>query len=268
MEVGIIGGSGVYCLPLDHSRTVEVKTPYGRITVEEGFLAGRRVTFLARHGKRHEVPPHLVNYRGNIWALKERGTERIIAICACGSLTPKIKPGELVLFDQFLDFTKSRPSTFFEGGKMGVAHVDMTHPYCPELTTILFKAAKELNLPVHKGITYACTEGPRFETPAEIRMLRTLGADVVGMTGVPECVLARELGLCYAGLGVVTNLAAGLSGGKLTHREVLERVTGMGEELTKLLSLAIQKIPERRECQCGEALKDALATRKAPRSTR
>jgi len=149
-----------------------------------------------------------------------------------------------------------------------VAHVDMTEPYCPELTSLLFQTAKELGLPVHDGITYACTEGPRFETPAEIRMLRLLGAQVVGMTGVPECVLARELELCYAGLGIVTNPAAGLSGKRLTHTEVIEQVSSLREKLTKLLSLALQKMPEERRCGCGGALEGALATRRAPRSTR
>jgi 5'-methylthioadenosine phosphorylase len=268
MKTGIIGGSGVYYLELEHSKRLQVRTPYGRVELEEGLLSGREIVFLARHGRQHAVPPHLVNYRANIWALKERGVERVIAICACGSLDPKIRPGELALFRQFLDFTKGRPSTFFEGGRRGVAHVDMTEPYCPELTSILHQTARELGLPVHDGITYACTEGPRFETPAEIRMLRLLGAQVVGMTGVPECVLARELELCYAGLGIVTNLAAGLSGKKLTHSEVIERVSSLQQKLTKLLSLALERIPEERGCGCGEALRDALATRKAPRSTR
>jgi len=268
MKVGIIGGSGFYCLDLDHPATIEVRTPYGKVTVEEGLLAGKPVVFLARHGKKHEVPPHLVNYRANLWALKKRGVERVIGICACGSLNPSMTPGELVLFQQFLDFTKGRPSTFFEGGKRGVAHVDMTSPYCPELRTILFKTARELRLPIHKSATYACTEGPRFETPAEIKMLRILGADVVGMTGVPECVLARELELCYAGIGIVTNFAAGFSRRKLTHEEVLEQVSSMAQRLAKLLSLTIQKLPDERGCQCGEALKGALVTQKAPRNTR
>jgi len=267
MKLGIIGGSGLYCLALERQKSVKVRTPYGEVRVEEGFLSGKPVVFLARHGKKHEVPPHLVNYRANLWALKGRGVERVIGICACGSLSPKIKPGEFVLFEQFLDFTKSRPSTFFEGGKMGVAHVDMTSPYCPELRAILSKTMRELSVPVHESVTYACTEGPRFETPAEIKMLRLLGAHVVGMTGVPECVLARELELCYAGLGIVTNLAAGLSRKKLTHREVLDQVSSVAEKLTEVLSLAVQRIPEKKGCRCGEALKDALVTQRAPRNT-
>ena len=268
MKTGIIGGSGVYSLELERPKRLLVRTPYGRVELEEGLLSGKEIAFLPRHGRRHGVPPHLVNYRANLWALKERGVRRVIGIGACGSLDPRIKPGDLLLFRQFLDFTKGRPSTFFEGGRRGVAHVDMTEPYCPELTSLLFQTAKELGLPVHDGITYACTEGPRFETPAEIRMLRLLGAQVVGMTGVPECVLARELELCYAGLGIVTNPAAGLSGKRLTHTEVIEQVSSLREKLTKLLSLALQKMPEERRCGCGGALEGALATRRAPRSTR
>ncbi|MEM2282174.1 MAG: S-methyl-5'-thioadenosine phosphorylase [Candidatus Hadarchaeales archaeon] len=266
-KIGIIGGSGFYSFRVGCPRILQVLTPYGKVEVEEGVISGKEVVFLARHGRWHNLPPHLVNYRANLWALKRRGVERIIGLGACGSLDPKIKPGELVLLDQFLDFTKQRACTFFEGGRRGVAHVDMTNPYCPELGRVLSRVARGLGVRLHKGVTYVCTEGPRFETPAEIRMFRMLGGQVVGMTGVPECVLARELELCYAGVGIVTNLAAGLSGRKLTHREVIEKISGLKEKLTELLSLAVKQIPDRRNCECGKALVDGLATRKAPRST-
>lgn len=248
MRIGIIGGSGLYRLPLERARKSKLKTPYGTVELTTGLLSGREVVFLPRHGEKHSVPPHLVNYRGNLWALKSLGVERILAICACGSMDRKIKPGDLVLFDQFIDFTKSRPSTFFEGGKTGVVHTDMTEPYCPELRRIVLTVGRELGVRIHEDVTYVCTEGPRFETPAEIRMFVRMGGKVVGMTGVPECVLARELQLCYCGIGVVTNMAAGLSQKKLSHSEVLEMVQELQPKLVSLLSSVVGRIPETRNC--------------------
>lgn len=229
-----------------------VRTPYGEALVLLGAYRGVRVGFVRRHGPGHRVPPHRVNYRANIWAVRELGLERVLGTAAVGSLNPCMGPGDLVLVDQFIDFTRRRESTFFEGGDSGVVHVDLTEPYCPELRRVLAGAARDLGLPVHEGGVYVCTEGPRFETPAEVRAFRMLGGDLVGMTNVPEVVLAREAGLCYALVAVVTNFAAGISPGPVSHREVLEVMAAGGGRLRSLLWRAVEVIPAERRCRCGE----------------
>ncbi|GAW91044.1 S-methyl-5'-thioadenosine phosphorylase [Calderihabitans maritimus] len=259
VEVGIIGGTGVYDPDmLTEIEEKEISTPYGQARVILGSYRGKRLAFLPRHGTGHSVPPHLVNYRANIRALKELGVRSILATAAVGSLNREMKPGQFVLVDQFLDFTKNRPSTFFEGGQAGVVHIDMTEPYCPELRKILKEAAKELGLPVHDRGTYVCTEGPRFETPAEIEMFRRLGGDLVGMTNVPEVVLAREAEICYATVATVTNFAAGISSQLLTHREVLEMMAQSNQNLRRLLMSAVDQIllGESRSCICGRAVSE------------
>jgi len=258
VEVGVIGGTGLYRLGVSGGRWRGVRTPYGRVEVLVGDLGSRRVAFLPRHGRRHEAPPHLVNYRANLWALRSLGVKRILAVSACGSLNPRMRPGGLVLLDQFLDFTKGRPATFYTGGGKGVVHVDLTEPYCPELRRILQEAAKEEGIRLHPRGTYVCTEGPRFETAAEIRAFRRLGGDLVGMTNVPECVLARELEMCYAAVGLVTNFAAGLAGTKLTHTEVAERMGEGTKTIARLFLSSLPRIPPRRSCPCSRALEGAV----------
>ena len=259
-EIAVIGGSGVYSLDvLKHTRKIALRTPYGRVPeVLVGELGGRRVAFLARHGKGHAFPPHLVNYRANLWALKKLGVQRVLATTASGSLNPRMKPGEFALLEQFLDFTKHRPMTFYEGGKTGVAHVDVTNPYCPELRRILTRVARRLGLKLHPRATYACTEGPRFETAAEIKAFKLLGCDLVGMTNVPECVLARELELCYAAVAIITNFAAGISRRKLTHSEVAELMDKRIGKIKELFVAAIPEIPAERSCPCSRALEGAV----------
>ena len=259
-EIAIIGGSGVYSVGiLKKASTTVVSTPYGNSPeIVIGKLGGCRVAFLPRHGKGHTAPPHLVNYRANLWALRELGVKRILATTACGSLNPKMRPGELALLYQFIDFTKRRPQSFYEGGERGVVHIDVTEPYCPELRDVLFKTAKSLKLKLHLRATYGCTEGPRFETAAEIKALRRLGCDLVGMTNVPECVLARELEICYATAAVVTNFAAGISKAKLTHAEVAELMKENIGRVQKLLFKAIPEVPKKRSCTCGRALEGAV----------
>jgi len=243
----------------DGTKTVNVDTPYGRSQkLLVGKVRRRKVVFLPRHGVGHTAPPHLVNYRANIWALHKLGVERILATMSCGSINPKMRPGSFVVVTQFIDFTKSRANTFYEGGGPGVVHVDMTEPYCPELRELLVKSAKKLNIGVYPNATYVCTEGPRFETVAEIKAFRKLGADLVGMTGVPECVLARELGMCYAGLGIVTNYAAGISKAKLTYTEVAEMLGKNTSRIQKLLLETVSRIPRRRLCSCSSALDEAI----------
>lgn len=256
----MIGGSGVYWMEaLEDARRVSVSTPYGRSPeIHVGRLSGRRVAFLPRHGKGHTIPPHLVNYRANIWALHKLGAERIITTTASGSINPSMRPGDLVLLTQFLDFTKSRPQTFYEGGKAGVVHVDVTEPFCPELRRALAESAKKLKIKLHTKATYVCTEGPRFETPAEIKSFGKLGADLVGMTVVPECVLARELEMCYAAIGVVTNFAAGISRIKLSHAYVLELMKKNMKKVQDIVLETISGINKKRSCSCGRALEGAV----------
>ncbi len=255
-EIGVIGGSGVYSIEsIEDTERTRIETPYGKSPeIIIGDLRGRRVAFLPRHGEGHSSPPHEINFRANIWSLDELGVNRILATTAVGSLDPDIAPGEFVILDQFLDFTKKRNYTFYEGGEEGVVHVDMTEPYCPELRSILSETAEDLGIKIHSSGTYACTEGPRFETSAEIRMLDQLGGDVVGMTNVPECVLAREMEICYSTVSVVTNYAAGISEDKLTHDEVAEIMEENIDRVKNLFSSAVSAIPEERGCPCKDAL--------------
>lgn len=252
VRLAIIGGTGVYDPRiLSEIREEEVLTPYGDVRLRVGVYGGEEVAFLARHGAGHSVPPHRINYRANIWALKRLGAERVIATTAVGSLNPEMKPGHFVITDQFLDFTSGRAATFYDGKEQGVVHIDVTEPYCPECRAVLVRAAAELAITAHGGGTYVCTNGPRFETPAEIRMFQKLGGDLVGMTNVPEVVLAREAGLCYATVSMVTNFGAGISPNPLTHEEVLEVMAENGENLKKLIMLALTGLPRERGCACS-----------------
>lgn len=253
MKVGIIGGTGVYDSRwLATAERLEVQTPYGAVSVTRGRVESceEAVYFLNRHGQGHHLPPHLVNYRANIWALHHVGVARIVATAAVGSLNATLSPGMSVLCDQFLDFTKFRPGTFFEGGTNGVVHTDMTEPYCPDLRAVLFEHAEAVGLRAVNGGCYVTTEGPRFETPAEIRAFRMLGGDVVGMTSVPEVVLARELGLCYATVALVTNYAAGMSPDYLTHQEVLDLMGQYQGSLNQLIRTSLPSMQQHRDCHC------------------
>lgn len=255
VRIAIIGGTGVYDPNiLTNIRDEKVETTYGVVGLKIGDYEGKSVAFLNRHGAGHSVPPHLVNYRANIAALKELGVKSIFATAAVGSLNEKMPPGNFVFANQFLDFTKVRKHTFFEGGEQGVVHIDLTQPYCPELRDVLAKAADEFKLTYHKNGTYVTTEGPRFESAAEIKMFKLLGGDLVGMTSVPEVVLAREKEMCYANISMVTNFAAGISPTKLTHQEVLDVMAENAENLRKLAMRAIGLIDPERGCLCQDAL--------------
>lgn len=257
VEVGIIGGTGVYDPSLlEGVAPCEVETPYGRIRVYVGRVEKKRVAFLPRHGETHGIPPHRINFRGNIWALKELGVKSIFATSAVGSLNSQMKPGQMVILDQFLDFTKARPFTFHDGGEAGVVHVDFTHPYCLELRKVLIETAANLGITAHPQGVYVCTEGPRYETPAEIKAFQRLGGDVVGMTGVPEVVLAREAEICYASVAVVTNWAAGISPVPLTHQEVVEIMQDNSQNLRQVLWEAVRRLPVDRDCACHHALRE------------
>jgi 5'-methylthioadenosine phosphorylase len=252
VDVAIIGGTGIYdpCL-LENIRVESVDTPFGPVEVKVGVYQEKEVAFLARHGEKHSVPPHLVNYRANIWGLKMLGVKDILATAAVGSLNKQMEPMDFVLLDQFLDFTKSRPQTLVE---KGVVHLDMSEPYCAELRKMLVDSAQKMGLRYHSAGTYVCTEGPRFETPAEIRMYKKFDGDVVGMTGVPEVVMAREAGMCYASIAMVTNFAAGISLQKLTHREVTEAVNQNVDKMRGLIFDVITRLDPERKCQCRKML--------------
>lgn len=257
MEVkfAVIGGTGVYDPHImTNIKDEVVNTPYGEVQLKIGNYLGKAVAFMNRHREDHSVPPHLINYRANIAALKKLGVKSIIATAAVGSLNPAMQPGHFIFVDQFLDFTKSRQHTFFDGGMDGVVHVDMTYPYCKELREVLTHAARSLGFTSHPSGTYVCCEGPRFETAAEIKMYRMLGGDLVGMTGVPEAPLAREAEICYATIAMVTNYAAGISPTRLTHQEVVDVMTQYGENIRKLIMQAIHWLETDRSCACHEAL--------------
>lgn len=266
MKIGIIGGSGVYDPDMmEKVKEIKVETPYGMTIPLTGEAKGHEVVFLPRHGAKHSVPPHRINYLANIWGMRVLGVEAIIATAAVGSLNTQMTPGDCVIVDQFIDFTKNRPHTFFEGGENGVAHVDCTEPYCPTLRKTLAAAAGELRahapakFSFHEGGVYVCTEGPRFETPAEIKMFARLGGDLVGMTSFPEVALAREVGICYATVAMVTNFAAGMAGGRLTHEEVLEVMAENTGALRDLLQKTLEKIAGHaptKDCDCREAGRD------------
>jgi 5'-methylthioadenosine phosphorylase len=249
MLFGIIGGTGLYQMA-DEGRgeRLTVETDYGAVQVEHLRLGEAEVAFLARHGFDHGVPPHRVNYRGNIAALKRLGVTNILASAAVGSMTDHLPPGSFAALTQFLDFTRGRHSTFFDGDDGKVVHVDVTEPYCLHLRGELLAAADALNDSLHPDATYVCAEGPRFETPAEIRMFRQLGGEVVGMTGVPEVALAREAGMCYAAVAIVTNWAAGVSKNPIGHREVS---SFMDQQAARLRTLFTRTIAHHAETECA-----------------
>ncbi|MTI84546.1 MAG: S-methyl-5'-thioadenosine phosphorylase [Firmicutes bacterium] len=259
IKIGIIGGTGVYDPNiLEDIRDETVMTTWGKVKVKVGKYRGKSVAFMARHGEDHSVPPHLVNYRANIMALKDLGVKNIFATAAVGSFNKAMKPKDFVFVDQFLDFTKSRPQTFVEEG---VIHLDMTDPYCTQLRSLLEQSAKNLGLSYHNQGTYVCTEGPRFETPAEVSMFSRLGGDLAGMTSVPEVVLAREAQMCYATIAMVTNFGAGISQDRLSHQEVLDVMDENANNLRKLVMGTISVLDERRSCICHEPAEDPSVTK-------
>ncbi len=210
--LGIIGGTGLTQLAnLEVTRREVVRTPWGEPSgaLTFGHINGQEVIFLARHGYGHTIPPHMVNYRANIWALQARGASHVVSVASVGGIRADLGPGAIAIPHQIIDYTWGRKSTFYEGDERGVVHVDFTHPYCPMLRARCLEAANAVNQPVVDGGVYACTQGPRLETAAEIDRMEGDGADMVGMTGMPEAALARELELSYAAIAVVANYAAG-----------------------------------------------------------
>ncbi len=242
MPIGLIGGTGLSKLPDVELEAEVVSTRFGQVSVQRGSWAGQDIVFLARHGADEHLAPHQIPYQANISAMQELGCTHIIATNAVGAIRQDIEPGHLVLPNQFLDFTKSRPHSLFDDPKMQVVYVDVSEPYDPNLRQLIAEQAWELGLVIHQDVVYVCTEGPRFETPAEIRMFATLGGEVVGMTGVPEVVLACEVGIRYASLCIATNYAAGLSPQPVTAQEVHELMDQRRPDLLRLLEAVLLQL--------------------------
>ena len=278
-EIGILGGTGLYDTEmLEDPERVSPETPYGRpsdaITV--GTFMGRRVAFLPRHGGKHTIPPHLINYRANVWALKELGVTRIVSPSAVGSLRRELEPGHFVLPSQFLDFTRSRKGTFSEEGR--VIHISVAEPFCPELRASVIEAMRGLGMSdgevgggnnnnsggggngnaatFHKDCTYVCIEGPRFSTKAESGFFRSTGADIIGMTLVPECQLAREAQICYTSISTVTDYDVWAEE-HVTAKEVMRTLERNVANTKDVLADLIGRIPESRGCACAKALEEA-----------
>jgi len=257
VEIGIFGGTGIYDSGLlENPKEITIDTPFGKPSdsVTIGFFKGRKIAFLPRHGKKHSIAPNMINYRANIWAFKELGITRIIAPSAVGSLREEIEPGHFALPSQFLDFTKSRNGSFSEEGR--VIHISVADPFCSELQDSINKVVNEQGHKIHKECTYVCIEGPRFSTKAESRFYRTTGADIIGMTLVPECQLAREGQMCYASISTVTDYDVWAEK-PVTAKEVLGTLGKNVEKTKKLLVDLIEKIPATRKCNCSKALEEA-----------
>lgn len=253
-KIAIIGGTGLEEL-IKEGRKIRVGTPYGPSPpIKIGKIGDWDVAFLPRHGIMHEIPPHRINFKANLWSLKSLGVNRIIATNAVGAINEKLKPGDFVIPKDIIDFTKARSFTFYD--EAPVTHIDVSEPYCPILSRVLEKFAKKHYERVFTDAVLVCTEGPRYETPAEIRMFKILGCDIVGMTGAPELFLARELEICYATICFVSNMAAGLQK-RLTIDEVKAIAKKITPTLKEILYEAILNIPKERNCNCGFALEKA-----------
>jgi len=261
-EIGVIGGSGLYRL-LEDVDVVRIETPYGSPSDEVtiGTAGGRRVAFIPRHGRHHTLPPAAINYRANLWALSSVGVTRVIAPSAAGSLQPRIKPGDFVVCDQFVDRTSGREDTFFAAGPK-VVHVSTAHPYCPVLRELATDAARARGLPIHERGTVVVIQGPRFSTRAESRWFSSMGWEVINMTQYPEVSLARELEMCYVNLSLITDYDAGLEDDPNVKPVSVEDVTALfADNIAKVRDLIldlIPLIPKTRECPCATAMKSAV----------
>lgn len=259
-EIGVFGGSGFYSL-LEDAQELKVETPFGPpsdvITV--GELGGRRVAFLPRHGRRHQFPPHTINYRANVAAMKQLGVTRILAPAAAGSLQPRVKPGEFVFCDQLVDRTSGRRDTFHDGPE--VFHISMAEPYCPQLRGVGWEVAQRQKLPAHRTGTVVVIQGPRFSTKAESRWFGAAGWEVINMTQYPEAVLAREAELCFLNISLITDYDVGVEGDPnvtpVTAEDVLNAFRANLGRLRDLLAGIIAATPAERACPCGSALAGA-----------
>ena len=260
--IGMIGGSGLYSMNgLTDTRELRVKTPFGDPSdaIVVGSLEGKRVAFLARHGRGHRILPSEINFRANIYALKDLGVQRIISVSAVGSLKEELCPGEFLVPDQFVDRTKCRISTFFGGGL--VAHVSFDKPTCPQVSALLADASIHCAIKVHRRGTYVCIEGPQFSTLAEANMHRQLHFDVIGMTNVTEAKLAREAELCYSTIAMITDYDCWHPQHEsVTASQIIATLKQNAENAQRVLREAVRAMPAERSCPCGAALRHALVT--------
>ncbi|MBW1898258.1 MAG: S-methyl-5'-thioinosine phosphorylase [Deltaproteobacteria bacterium] len=246
MPVAIIAGTAIYNIPGKTLKAETIETPYGSALIYRVEGNAEDLIFLARHGITHDTPPHKINYRANIKALEMMGVKRVLATNAVGSINKEIPPLGLALLTDFLDFTSGRKHTFFDGGDSGVKHVDVSIPYCPVLNKQLLALAPTFDIKLHPEAVYVCTNGPRLESPAEIRMYARMGGDVIGMTGIPEATLARELGLCYSAVAFSVNWAAGI---EKTIRFV-GNSKGFDKIKTNILGLFIETLKTTSDADC------------------
>ncbi len=260
--IGIIGGSGLYAMSgLTDTREIRVKTPFGDPSdvIVLGMLEGKRVAFLARHGRGHRILPGEINYRANIYAMKLLCVERVISVSAVGSLKEDLRPGEFLVADQFFDRTKNRVSTFFGDGL--VAHVAFAHPTCGQLSGVLADACVHEAVKVHRRGTYVCIEGPQFSTLAEAEVNRQLRFDVIGMTNVTEAKLAREAELCYATIAMITDYDCWHPEHEsVTAAQIIATLNQNAENAQKVLRGAVRELPAGRSCKCASSLQHALVT--------
>jgi 5'-methylthioadenosine phosphorylase len=255
-EIGVLGGSGFYSW-LDEARPVPVETPFGppSETPVVGSVVGRSVAFIPRHGRDHRFPPHRVNYRANLWALRALGVRQVLAPSAVGSMLPELGPGSLVVPDQVIDRTWGREHTIYGGDSGPVVHVAFADPYCPRGRAAVGSAAAAAGWPARESGTLVVINGPRFSTRAESRWHAAAGGHIVGMTGMPEASIARELALCYTTAAVVTDLDAGFESGEgVTHAEVLATFGTSVERLKSVLAGAVAQLPSDDDCSCRHAL--------------
>jgi len=261
-KIGVIGGTGLYDIEgLKDIEEVDIDTPFGKPsdTITIGKLEGVGIAFLPRHGKGHRIMPTEIPARANIYALKSLGVEHIIAVNSAGSFKEKIKPGDLVIPDQLIDRTRSRADSFF--GEGIVAHIPFAEPFCPDLSKILYEVAKETGASVHPRGTYVVMEGPAFSTRAESRLHRSWGADVIGMTALPEAKLAREAEICYAIIACSTDYDSWHEKKEPVSVDVILNIQRQNIDMTKkIIKLAVNRIPKRRDCGCATALKTAIVT--------
>jgi len=261
-KIGVIGGTGLYDIEgITDIEEVDINTPFGRpsdiITI--GRLEGVGVAFLPRHGKGHRISPTELPSRANIYALKSLGVEQIIAICSAGSFKKEIAPGHLLIPDQLIDRTRNRVNTFFGGGI--VAHIAFAEPFCPVLSQVLYESAGEAGATVHPKGTFVVMEGPAFSTRAESRLYRSWGADLIGMTALPEAKLAREAEICYAVIGCVTDYDSWWEPGEPVTVDIILTILHQNAEMAKkIIKLAVGRIPETRQCACATALEMAIVT--------
>ena len=260
--IGIIGGSGLYSMAgLTQVREVRLKTPFGEPSdaIVTGTLEGKRVAFLARHGRGHRILPSEINFRANVYAMKELGVERIISVSAVGSLQEDLRPGEFLVPDQFFDRTKQRISTFFGGGL--VAHVALDKPTCGQVSGVLADASVHCAVKVHRRGTYVCIEGPQFSTLAEAHVHRQLRFEVIGMTNVTEAKLAREAEICYATIAMITDYDCWHPEHEsVTATQIIATLNQNAENAQRVLREAVRAMPPERSCKCGAALAHALVT--------